>query len=49
MNRWAVRIVGLLVLLVFALMFAQMYKTLVTLQREQEQNTTAAPPPATRP
>jgi len=41
MNRWAVRIVGLLVLLVFALMFAQMYKTLVALQRDQQQ--TAAP------
>jgi uncharacterized membrane protein len=49
MNRWAVRIVGLLVLLVFALMFAQMYKTLVTLARDQEQNTTATPAPSSRP
>ena len=42
MNRWAVRIVGLLVLLVFALMFAQMYKTLVALQRGQQQTVPAA-------
>lgn len=37
MNRWAVRIVGLLMLLLFGLVFVQMYKSLVTLQRQQEQ------------
>ncbi|MDQ3281630.1 MAG: hypothetical protein M3Q69_09470 [Acidobacteriota bacterium] len=37
MNRWGARIVGLLLLLVFALMFAQMYKTLVAMQRQQQE------------
>jgi hypothetical protein len=34
MNRWAVRIAALLLLLVFALVFAQMHRTLVRLQQE---------------
>ncbi|HEX8616634.1 MAG TPA: hypothetical protein VF911_03515 [Thermoanaerobaculia bacterium] len=33
MNRWAARIAGILLLLVFSMMFLQMYKTLVALQR----------------
>jgi hypothetical protein len=33
MNRWAARMMGLLLLLVFALMFVQMHRTLVALQR----------------
>jgi hypothetical protein len=41
MNRWAFRIVGLLLLLVFALMFVQMYKSLVMMRR------TATPATAT--
>ncbi|HET8775432.1 MAG TPA: hypothetical protein VFP80_16650 [Thermoanaerobaculia bacterium] len=36
MNKWTVRIVGLLLLLVFALMFAQMHNTLRRMQRQQE-------------
>lgn len=40
MNKWTVRIVGLLLLLMFALMFAQMHNTLRRMQRQQE---TAAP------
>jgi hypothetical protein len=34
MNRWTARVVGLLLLVVFSMMFLQMYKTLVALQRE---------------
>jgi len=37
MNRWAVRIVGLLMLLLFGLVFTQMYKSLVALQRQQQE------------
>lgn len=40
MNKWAVRIVGLLLLLLFAIVFAQMHSTL---RRLQEQQRTAAP------
>ena len=41
MNRWAVRIFGLLILLLFAFMFAQMYKTLVRIQQQQHQSAPA--------
>ena len=34
MNRWAFRILGILILLVFTLMFMQMYKSLVMMQRQ---------------
>jgi hypothetical protein len=34
MNRWAVRMLGVLLLIVFALMFMQMYKSLVVMQRQ---------------
>jgi uncharacterized membrane-anchored protein YhcB (DUF1043 family) len=37
MNRWAARIIGLIMLLLFGLMFAQMHKTLTKLQQQQEQ------------
>jgi hypothetical protein len=37
MNKWAVRIIGLLMLLLFALVFAQMHSTLRKMQ-EQQQN-----------
>jgi len=40
MNKWAVRIVGLLMLLLFALVFAQLHSTLQKLKEEQQ---TAAP------
>ena len=36
MNRWAARIAGLIMLLVFALMFTAMYKQLVAIQRAQQ-------------
>ena len=38
MNRWGVRIVGILLIVMFALIFLQMYKSLVTLQRQHEQS-----------
>ena len=37
MNKWAVRIFGLLLLLIFALVFAQMRSTLVRLQQQQQE------------
>jgi hypothetical protein len=37
MNRWAVRIAGLLLLLLFALVFAQLHRTLIMMQRQQGQ------------
>lgn len=40
MNRWAVRIFGLLLLLAFGLMFVHLERQLVKLQQRQ-------PPPAT--
>lgn len=36
MNRWAARILGLLMLLIFALMFAHMQRTLRALQEQQQ-------------
>lgn len=36
MNRWGVRIFGLVLLLLFALVFMQMYKSLVMLQEQQQ-------------
>jgi len=38
MNKWAVRMIGVLMLLIFLLVFAQMYKTLVMLQKQQQQS-----------
>ena len=35
MNRWAVRAVGILLLLIFGLVFLQLYKQLSDLQRMQ--------------
>jgi hypothetical protein len=35
MNKWTFRIIGLLLLLMFTLVFVQLYKQLVTLQRQQ--------------
>ena len=37
MNKWAVRIVGLVMLLLFALVFAQLRSTLVRMQQQQQQ------------
>lgn len=34
MNRWGARILGLLLLLVFALVFLQMHRTLLRLQQQ---------------
>ena len=36
MNRWAVRLVGLLMLLLFALVFAQLHSTLRKMQGQQQ-------------
>jgi hypothetical protein len=44
MNRWAYRIVGLLMLLIFALMFMQMAKTLKSLQGERTGTSTSGRP-----
>ena len=41
MNRWAARILGLLLLLVFALVFSQMHRTLVRLQQQNAPTSTA--------
>ena len=35
MNRWAVRIVGILMLLVFLLLFMNLQKKLIELRRQQ--------------
>ena len=35
-NKWAVRIMGLLLLLGFALVMSHLHKTLVTIQRQQQ-------------
>jgi hypothetical protein len=35
MNRWGARLLGVILLVVFSLMFLQMYKTLVRLQQQQ--------------
>ena len=40
MNKWALRITLLLMLLAFALVFAQLHRQLVMLQREQQHSTT---------
>jgi hypothetical protein len=40
MNRWAARLLGVILLVVFALMFAQIYRTLVRLQQQQAPATT---------
>ena len=37
MNKWGVRILGLLMLLLFALVFAQLRSSLTKLQREQQE------------
>ncbi len=36
MNRWGVRVLGIIMLLVFGLIFLQLYKQLVDLQRMQQ-------------
>ena len=38
MNKWGVRIIALLMLLMFALVFAQLHSTLRRLQQEQQQS-----------
>jgi hypothetical protein len=35
MNKWAVRLAGLLLLLMFLIVFAQMYNTLRRIQQQQ--------------
>ena len=37
MNKWGVRIAGLLLLLMFALVFAHLRATLVKLQQQQQE------------
>ena len=44
MNRWAVRIMALLMVLIFLLVFAHMYRTLKMLQRQQTPATSTAKP-----
>ena len=41
MNRWAVRILGIFLLILFSLVFVQMYKTLVMMKRQQDQSAPA--------
>jgi len=36
MNRWAARIIGVILLLLFSLMFLQMYKTLKLMQQQTQ-------------
>lgn len=38
-NKWAVRIMGLLLLLGFALVMTHLHKSLVTIQRQQQSTT----------
>lgn len=42
MNKWAVRFLGLIMLLVFGLVFLQMYKQLVMLQKMNQPDPPAA-------
>ncbi len=42
MNKWAVRIAGLLMLLLFALVFAQMHSTLRKMAETQERSAPAS-------
>ena len=42
MNRWTARLLGVILLVVFSLMFAQMYKTLVRLQQQRAPATTTS-------
>jgi hypothetical protein len=35
MNRWAVRVIGIVLLLMLALVFMQMHRTLLRLQQER--------------
>jgi hypothetical protein len=46
MNRWAVRIMGLLLLLAFALLFLHLERQLIKI-RERQQRENAATPAAT--
>lgn len=41
MNRWAARVAGVVILVIFAITFVQLYRTLVMLVRQHE------PPAAT--
>lgn len=41
MNRWAARILGLLLLLAFALVFVQMHRTLLRLQQQTAATSTS--------
>jgi hypothetical protein len=43
MNKWAVRILLLLMLLAFALVFAQLHRQLVMLQRQSQTHTKTTP------
>jgi hypothetical protein len=38
MNRWGVRILGIVLLLLFSLVFVQLYKQLKMMERMQQQN-----------
>jgi hypothetical protein len=42
MNRWIVRMFGILLVLAFLMVFLQMYRTLVALQQQQAPVTTTA-------
>ena len=43
MSKWAYRIVALLMLLLFALVFAQLHKQLKAMQQQREQPAATAP------
>ena len=42
MNRWTARVIGVLMLLIFILVFLQLYKQLVQLQKMQSQPATTS-------
>ena len=42
MNRWGARLLGIILLVVFSLMFLQMYNTLVRLQQQSAPATQTA-------
>jgi len=44
-NRWGVRLMGLIMVLLFLLVFAHMYRTLKMLQRQAGVQTTTASKP----
>jgi hypothetical protein len=42
MNKWTMRLIGVILLLLFALIFAQMHSTLRRMQRQQQESGTVS-------